>query len=206
MDKQITAFVEDRGHEEFIKEIIQKIIRVNHFTFKPKVRFANSISGYGKVKRELRDFIHDCNQRIISFPDLLIVAADSNCVGYSKRLKEIRDIVGHFPSLVSYAIPEPHVERWLLIDPSAFKSVFGKGCQLPDQKCDKNRYKKLFADAIRNTGIKPVIGGLEHVHDIVQNFDIHRIQNADQNLGKFLQDLRNVFQNWEQMVSKGTSV
>ena len=43
---------------------------------------------------------------------------------------------------VILAPPDPHVERWLLLDGAAYKAVFGKGCDTPDLKCDRNHYKQ----------------------------------------------------------------
>ena len=39
-------------------------------------------------------------------------------------------------------VPNPHVERWLLLDGAAFKAAVGHGCDAPDQKCDRGRYKE----------------------------------------------------------------
>ena len=35
---------------------------------------------------------------------------------------------------VVLAVPDPHVERWLLLDGAAFKAAVGHGCDAPDQK------------------------------------------------------------------------
>ena len=46
---------------------------------------------------------------------------------------------------------------WLL-DGAAFRDVFGKGCDAPDRKCDRDRYKQRLVEAIRATAITPKSG------------------------------------------------
>ena len=57
---------------------------------------------------------------------MIVVATDANCIGLQQRAKEIEASAAISP--VVLAIPDPHIERWLLLDGAAFKSVFGKGC------------------------------------------------------------------------------
>ena len=40
-----------------------------------------------------------------------------------------------WPGAIVKAIPEPHIERWLLLDGAASRAAVGKGCQAPDLKC-----------------------------------------------------------------------
>lgn len=68
------------------------------------------------------------------YPDLIVVATDANCKGLNERTREI--VCRDDPAPMILAIPDPHLERWLLLDGAAFKAVFGKGCDAPDQKCD----------------------------------------------------------------------
>ena len=42
-------------------------------------------------------------------------------------------------------------------------TVFGKGCDSPDQKCDRGRYKQRLIEAIYATGTIPRLGGIEYV-------------------------------------------
>jgi hypothetical protein len=96
------------------------------------------------------------------------------------------------------AVPDPHIERWLLLDSAAFKAVLGRGCEAPDFKCDRDRYKKLLAQAVSKAGITPLIGGLEHARDIVDSMDFTRMtrKEGDKVLGQFLQELQKVFKDW----------
>lgn len=95
------------------------------------------------------------------------------------------------------AVPDPHIERWLLLDGAAFKAVFGKGCGAPDQKCERDRYKQLLIRAISATGVEPSLGGIEFAEDLVRNMDIDRAAHADRSLERFVNELRAVFHGWQ---------
>ncbi|WP_242529144.1 DUF4276 family protein [Methylacidimicrobium sp. B4] len=92
------------------------------------------------------------------------------------------------------AIPDPHVERWLLLDGEAFKKVLGKGCQTPDQKCDRGRYKDALNRAISDAGKTPLISSIEWARDIIDKMDLARAAGADPSLKRFLDDLRKALQ------------
>ena len=87
------------------------------------------------------------------------------------------------------AIPDPHIERWLLLDGAAFKAAVGQGCDAPDQKCDRSRYKKRLIDAVHDAGVIPILGGLEYAEEIVREMDIDRAAQNDRSLGRFVQEL-----------------
>ena len=100
------------------------------------------------------------------------------------------------PVPVIFAVPDPHIERWLLLDGAAFKAVFGKGCDIPDQKCDRSRYREQLIEAIHATGTVPRLAGIEYAEDIVQEMDIERVAQLDRSFRRFTQDLRNTFRGW----------
>ena len=97
-----------------------------------------------------------------------------------------------------FAVPDPHIERWLLVDSGAFKKVFGRGCNAPDHKCERARYKKRLIDAIRESGITPSLGGLEYAEDIVKEMDLEQAARNDASLQRLLGDLNAVFREWRQ--------
>jgi len=84
------------------------------------------------------------------------------------------------------------------LDSAAFKSVLGKGCDAPDQKCSKNRYKKLLLEAMQNAGVTPPLGGIEYAKDIVNAMNLQRMEQVDTSFGKFLKDIHNKFKEWGQ--------
>ena len=91
------------------------------------------------------------------------------------------------------AIPDPHIERWLLVDSQAFKTALGHGCKAPNQKCEKDRYKQLLSTAVSDAGVAPLFGGIEHAEAIAEAIDLH--PGKDASLDQFIQDLRNAVRN-----------
>ena len=87
---------------------------------------------------------------------------------------------------MAHAIPDPHIERWLLVDSAAFKAVLGVGCEAPDPKCQRDRYKRLLREAIQKAGINPSLGGIEYAADIVAEMDFTHVPHPDESLAKFI--------------------
>lgn len=192
---EIAVFVEDFAHELVLKTLICRLAEQAGQSI--KLNWRNTRNGHGAVVRELKQFLRDLQRGTGSFPDLIIVATDGNCKGFTARRNEITSLTDRLSAHTICAIPDPHIERWLMIDPIAFKSVFGVGCDAPDQKCERDRYKRLLLRAIRNAGIFPALGGIEYAEDIVATIDIDKAAATDASLGHFVRDLRAEFTAWE---------
>ena len=82
---------------------------------------------------------------------------------------------------------------WLMLDGAAFRAVLGRGCDAPDRKCSRDRYKYLLAEAVHASGIAPDFGGIEFARDIVSRMDIDRAARADPSLRRFVDDLSHGF-------------
>ena len=147
---RIILFVEDYGHEEFITSLIKRVADAQGISLKIIRRSVRG--GHGKVLTEFKRFLCYLKKEKERLPDLLIIATDANCKGYAERKKEI-DKIAQYKNFILCAIPEPHIERWLLLDSAAFKSATGKGCKAPDKKCSRDRYKKFLLEAMQNAGI-----------------------------------------------------
>ena len=106
--------------------------------------------GHGRVVQQLERYLRDLRTQGSPWPDLIVVATDANCQGFRDRVRTVDP--QNPPAPVVLAVPDPHVERWLLLDGAAFKAVFGQGCEAPDRKCSRNRYKDLLIAAIRAAG------------------------------------------------------
>jgi hypothetical protein len=192
--RRIVLFVEDYGHEEFIRALIERLAREHGVSLKIVPR--NVRGGYGKVITELRAYLRDLEREREDLPNLLVVSTDANCNGYAKRKREVDEINDKFKEFTLCAIPDPHIERWLLLDSAAFKSVLGKGCKAPDQKCSRDRYKHLLLEAMQNAGVLPPLGGVEYAEEIINAMDLQRMENVNASFGKFLKDLQNKFREW----------
>ena len=57
-------------------------------------------------------------------------------------------------------------------------------------------YRNGITAAIRNSGLEPLLGGMEHSEDIVKAMDLERMKSADDSLGKLLKELDAKFQGW----------
>jgi hypothetical protein len=74
--------------------------------------------------------------------------------------------------------------------------VLGRGCQAPQQKCQRRLYKRLLLEAVRAAGVTPLLGGIEYTEALVKAMDLRSSESADESLGRLLRDLRSVFKNW----------
>ena len=196
--RSITLFVEDYGHEEFITAWIDRFSLETQVPV--RIRRYSVRGGHGRAIEELRHFVGNVRAAREAWPDLLIVTIDANCQEVALRRKEIEGAMGELAFRVVLAVPDPYIERWLLLDSGAFKAVLGKGCPLPDFKCDRDRYKKLLAQAVSMAGLTPLIGGLEHARDIVGSMDFSRMtrKGGDKVLRRFLLEIQKVFKDWAQ--------
>jgi hypothetical protein len=186
---KVVVFCEDYAHEVILKAIIKKIA--------PqwvKVQIWSAKHGKGKVISKLTKYLNDIESDKINMPDAIVVAIDANCHGYNEKKKEIMRVIpaklSSFP--FAYAIPDPHIERWLLIDSHAFKQVFGSGCNAPDRKCEKDKYKSLLNQQVLNAGANTNLGGIEFAEQIFEFMDCKpaTIMKSDESLARFIKELK----------------
>ena len=186
--REVALFVEDHAHRQIIGPLVERIADEQAATV--RLNWRSAVRGHGRVVQELRKYVRDLERHGDPWPDLIVVATDANCDGYNDRAKEILDHSEKAPAPVVLAIPDPHVERWLLLDGAAFKAAVGQGCNAPDQKCDRDRYKQRLIEAVHDAGVTPNLGGLEYAEDIIRNMDIDRAAQADSAFARFVDDLR----------------
>jgi hypothetical protein len=184
--RSISLFAEDRGHEIVLKTMVECVL-ASH-AVQAKIRLVSVRGGFGRVQNELDQYVKDLVGFRSGLPDLVIVATDANCLGANSRCQKLRSVVEPIKDRVIYAIPDPHIERWLLRDPAAFKAVLGVPCQTVQQKCDRDRYKKLLIDSVRDSGAVPLLGGLEYAEDIIREMDL-TVASHDADFADFLQEL-----------------
>lgn len=194
---EIALFCEDSFHEKLIGALLSRFDR----DYRIGVHWSpfSSRGGLPQVRGEFREFLRDLARDRRSLPDSLIVVVDANCQGYNDRKKLMDGALDQHPQLrqlVTYAIPDPHIERWMLVDPRAFQTVFGRGCTLPALKCDKDEYKRLLRHAIRESGIDAPLGGEEFAEDMVMAMDLDHVEAREPSLGLFLKSLKGLFNSW----------
>lgn len=144
------------------------------------------------MKGRLKAYLHDLSKEKGTRPSAVIVVADANCLGYNGRMKAMSSHASTQPEvagLIQFAIPDPHIERWMLVDPDAFRSVFGRGCTLPAVKCSRDEYKKLLRHEIKLSGRDAPLGGREFAEDLVAALNLKRA-SREPSLGLFLKTLK----------------
>jgi hypothetical protein len=142
---EIILFCEDWFHGQFVGALLRRFAA--NYGVGVKARFLSSEGGLPGMQSEFRIFLRDLARQKQGIPHSIIVVVDANCKGYTERrslIESVLDQYQQFQGLVSYAIPDPHIERWMLVDPGAFQKVFGRGCTLPATKCAKREYKRLL--------------------------------------------------------------
>lgn len=184
---RVALFVEDQAHRAVLEALLAR--RKTQHGVSLHADWRNVRNGHGAVVNELKQFVRDLRRQRAGTPDLLIVATDANCKGTAARRKEITDITESAGIPTVCAIPDPHIERWLMLDAAAFKAALGVGCSAPDLKCERSRYKKQLIDAISACGVRPIIGGIEFAEPIIREMDLDRVAAADKSFGLFMQQL-----------------
>ena len=193
--RKAIIFGEDYGHEVVAKTLLLRMAEVEDIRIKASVRSCRG--GYGRMMDELREFTEELKAGRHYLPDLLLVATDANCKGITTRTQEVMGCVPEeLHSFTSCMIPDPHVERWLLLDSRAFKFILGRGCQAPDTKCERHRYKKLLREAVANAGVTPQLGGLEYAEDLVLTMDMDKVARSDTSFRKAVSGIRRFLVKW----------
>ena len=191
---RIDLFCEDSAQELIVGSLVKRMAKEQNVTV--QLNTSSAIGGYGRVVKEFRQFVKDLRKTSPGLPDLMIVATDVNCQGRTDRLRELTS-GDSFQFPVIFALPDPHVERWLLLDGAAFRTVVGKGCNAPDHKCERDRYKQFLQEAVRQAGIEPILGGLEFAQDIVRTMDLQRAGRIDTALQLFTDELGRHLRDWQ---------
>jgi hypothetical protein len=187
-----SVFVEDAAHASFIVGVLERVALTLGVSIDVNVR--NAVGGHGAVVGSLRRYVRDVARGRDTFAEVLVVAIDGNCQGSHRVKRAIREVAQRevYPGLVVCAVPNPHIELWYLLDGIAVNTVIGCGGSqpaLPEQKCEKGRYKRLLRDAFREGDIDPPAGGSEYGEEIAAALDIDFARAADSDFDSFVDDL-----------------
>lgn len=194
---EIIVFCEDSFHEKFVGAMLRRFEFEYHVA--SSFRILSARGGLPKMHWEFKEFLRDLGRGRLPRPDSVMVVLDANCLGYNERKKAMDRVVDDYPQfrqIVSYAIPDPHIERWMLVDEAAFHTVFGRGCTLPALKCAKDEYKRLLLKEIQESGIEPILGGEEFAEDIVKAMNLGKAEIRERSLGLFLKSLKALYNQW----------
>lgn len=191
MDKvRAFYFLEDIAHESFIKALVEKVcqgIMIEHIV-------RNASGGKGRALGELKSFLEESKDSMVD--GLLIVAIDSNCHKYTEQREKVAEMVKEILAIqYALAIPNPHIERWYMLDASALNGALGFKETLPikQAKCKKDYYKNLFDKVLRESGQIAPLGAPDFAEDIVQEMDLYTAGKNDSSFKHFIQDIENYF-------------
>ena len=184
---RIICFLEDRAQENFICALVRRLAgelqvpvhidvrsaRGGASVFSELSKFLDSLSGFGEV--------------LVPGRDVLLVVADAD-QDRRKRLKQLRKRVGKdLVPLTVFCVPDPHIERWYVLDEKALEDV--AGVRLTGEPRRKNRdYKSVLKKIVDETG--SLYGGIEYGADLAERMDLEMAARRDESFRQFLEDLR----------------
>jgi len=192
---RILYFLEDRSQEGLITALVERVAAEESLQPGALEHDIRSARGGSRVVNEFRKFLKDTAEAPPK-THVLIAAIDANCKKRTTRVKELAKCVDDthpLKGIIVYAIPDPHVERWYLLDQRALKLAAGlpRAPELPQYKCKKGYYKSALSQALRDGGVSSILGGAEYAEKIVENFqDLDTLGRLDESFQAFVQDLR----------------
>ncbi len=192
---RVGYFLEDLAQSELITVLVERLaeeLGVEPSRLEHHVR--NSTGGKGRVRRTLRQFLRDVVRGATGPFDVTIVCIDADCDSVYTVKREILQLVDQtgYPGAVVCAIPDPHVERWYLADPDGFCRATGiqRRPTVPKAKCERDQYKAIIVQCLREEGVPTPLGGAEYGADIAREMNVGRATSNDKSLSTFRADLR----------------
>lgn len=189
---KIIFFLEDIAQEVFIRALVERLIR-DEGKNKSDYELHVLSSRGGSSIRAYKDFLKQAKKQKHLDADVLIVGSDGNCNGFLKRKQQLLAASKSIPyPEVITAVPDPHIERWYLLDDRALASVTGMPVRAvsPNVKCNKNLYKNLLKQAFTEQGLFPPLGGAEYGSLIAESIDLYAAGTLDHSLHDFVDQVR----------------
>ena len=185
---QVDLFAEDRGHEQLLPRLIQRLADEEECVC--RVRVVSARGGHPRVAKELETY-----QKVVEktgqLPDLLVVGIDANCQGFRKAKKQYEGALSdELRSIAVIAAPDPHIERWYIADDVRFEQIVGARPRLPARKCDREHYKVALERAVLKGGHTPTLHGLEFGPEIAQEINFYHAGKKDGAFRNFIGELR----------------
>jgi len=188
MAEEIPLFVEDSAQAGFFRGLVERIAAEFGVEVDVKPRFTGRRGS--RVYRDAADFLRDLGRQS-SMPRFVVVGVDANCKGVTEARRKLDEAVVHRrPDGLELVrgFPDPHVERWFLLDPIAFGQVTGRSPpSKPAYKCARDHYKNLLREALGTDG---ALAGAELGGSLAKAIDLNRCADDDDSLKRFLAELR----------------
>lgn len=120
-----------------------------------------------------------------------IFALDGNGKGTSEARKKLEDLLPESrPPHYLLAIPDPHIERWVLLDGNALQRVFSAPPSPAPPGGGRDFYKNFLAGLAQASLKTHETDGTEYAPDITEVMDFAVAEDADRSLHLFLSSLR----------------
>jgi hypothetical protein len=190
--RRVAVFLEDSAQEAIIPPIFMRLATEEGFTPDELDIQVLSARGGGSLSA-FRQFIKDARKHGHLQADLLIVGADANCKGFTTRRNLVQKAATKSPyQEIITAIPDPHIERWYLLDTAALSRAVGVQLVVnpPAYKCEKNHYKTLLRQAFLRSGVVPPLGGIEYGPLIAQYTNLYSASKQDHGLADYIESAR----------------
>jgi len=187
----VIFFLEDGAQEALIPHLVERLI--SEESKNPDDYCLRVLLSRRRFYSAYKDFIKQVKKRASLDADVLIVGSDGNCNGFAKRRSQLLEVKGTMPyPQVIAAIPDPHIERWYLLDNQALAKAADVPVQAipPSAKCDKSHYKKLLKDAFAKQGLFPPLGGAEYGPRVAKFMDLYLAGTLDHALRDFIDQVR----------------
>ncbi len=189
---KIVFFLEDTAQEAFIRAMVERLIRDESKNINDYDLQVLSARGGGSI-RAYKDFLKHAKRRNYQDADCLIVGSDGNCNGFTKRKQQLTKASNNLthPTIIT-AVPDPHIERWYILDSQALARAAGVTVQVvsPTVKCDKNHYKNLLKKVFTDQNIVPPLGGAEYGELVANEMDIYNAGVTDHSLKDFIDQVK----------------
>lgn len=190
--KRVVVFMEDSAQEALIPPLFMRLATEEGVSSNQiDIRVLNARGGV--PLHAFKQFVKDARKQRSLYADLLIVGSDANCKGFAERRNMVLKVItkSPYPEVVT-AIPDPHVERWYMLDPAAISRAVGARMAVatPAYKCAKNHYKNLLHRVFLENDIAPPLGGIEYGPLIAQHMDLYTAAKQDHGLADFIDRVR----------------
>lgn len=199
MDEEIEIgyFLEDVAQENFLIAFVNRIAEELEVPNSLVHVVWNKAGGRGKVLEQLKRFLRDVQSGYLRPVHILVIAIDGNCSPYQGKKNEIDHVVetSQYQGLCVHVIPDPHIERWYLLDPPAFREATDTTSDpaVPSYKCERHRYKEALRSSFQSSGIRPPFGGTEYGAEIAKRMNLHYAGRQDPSLRHFIDELKEAF-------------
>jgi len=193
--KRVLYFLEDRAHESFLTALVERVALEEGLRTEPRV--LSSTGGAGRVVQELQQYAMDVGRHFegACWFDVLVVGIDGNCRSRATRVREIdRAVAGSgLEQCVVHCVPDPHIERWYLLDIGALRQATGLevAVSVPPYKCERSVYKSILVEQLKAVG--SLLGGPEYGAEIAGALDFDVVGDrryGDKGFMSFVDELR----------------